>query len=377
MSGDKPEENKEQTTVTTQDPAVISASEPAPAKSAKKTPEKKPKSSSNLLGLLALLVAIAALALAGWMYQQEQLLAAQEQNTSDNFKSELRTLSASQAEFKSLISTQREALAQLRSDASARLDALSRRSQDLEVKVQSLATVDRRDWLLAEVEYLLRLANQRVQLSHDPRSAAQLLSSADEILRDLDDAALHPVRAEIAKEIGALQGSAQRDVEGSYLALQALATEAEKLKIYKAPSYEPVAATEEQSDWQQRLQGGLMAAWDKLRSYIRIRHHEENFRAQLAPEQEAALRASLQLMFEQAQLALLADQSDLYRRALEKSAAWLNRYYQLDEHRDTLLQQIAVLAELPIQNEIADISGSLRSLKEYIKSNRWQKEVRQ
>ena len=377
MSGDKPEENKEQTTVATQDPAVISASEPAPAKPAKKTPEKKPKSSSNLLGLLALLVAIAALALAGWMYQQEQLLAAQEQNTSDNFKSELRALSASQAEFKSLISTQREALAQLRSDASARLDALSRRSQDLEVKVQSLATVDRRDWLLAEVEYLLRLANQRVQLSHDPRSAAQLLSSADEILRDLDDAALHPVSAEIAKEIGALQGSAQRDVEGSYLALQALATEAEKLKIYKAPSYEPVAATEEQSDWQQRLQGGLTAAWDKLRSYIRIRHHEENFRAQLAPEQEAALRASLQLMFEQAQLALLAEQADLYHRALEKAAAWLNRYYQLDEHRDTLLQQIAVLAELPIQNEIADISGSLRSLKEYIKSNRWQKEVRQ
>ena len=120
-----------------------------------------------------------------------------------------------------------------------------------------------------------------------------------------------------------------------------------------------------------------MAAWDKLRSYIRIRHHEENFRAQLAPEQEAALRASLQLMFEQAQLALLAEQADLYHRALEKAAAWLNRYYQLDEHRDTLLQQIAVLAELPIQNEIADISGSLRSLKEYIKSNRWQKEVRQ
>lgn len=377
MSGDKPEENREQTSVTKQDPAVVGASEPAPAKPAKKAPEKKPKSSSNLLGLLALLFAIAALALAGWMYQQEQLLATQEQNTSDDVKSELRALSASQAEFKSLISTQREALAQLRSDASARIDALSRRSQDLEVKVQSLATVDRRDWLLAEVEYLLRLANQRVQLSHDPRSAAQLLSNADEILRDLDDAALHPVRAEIAKEIGALQSSAQRDVEGSYLALQALAAEAEKLKIYKAPSYEPVVVAEEKGDWQQRLQGGLMAAWDKLRSYIRIRHHEENFRAQLAPEQEAALRASLQLMFEQAQLALLAEQTDLYRRALEKAAAWLNRYYQLDEHRDTLLQQIAELAELPIQNEVADISGSLRSLKEYINSNRWQKEVRQ
>lgn len=376
MSGDKPEDNKAATTTVEQKPSVISASAPPASKTSKKTTD-KPKSGSNVLGLLALLIAIAALALAGWMYQQEQLLAAQEESNSAGFQSELKSLRASQAEFTSLISAQREALSQLRSDASTRLDTLARRSQDLEVSVQSLATVNRQDWLLAEAEYLLRLANQRAQLSHDPRSAAQLLSSADEILRDLDDAGLHPVRAQLAKEIGALQSSAERDIEGSYLALQALANEAEKLKIYKAPSYEALEVPEEQSGWQQRLQGGLTAAWEKLRSYIRIRHHEENFRAQLAPEQEAVLRASLQLMFEQAQLALLANQPELYQRALEKAASWLNRYYQLDEHRDALLQQINTLAEVKVDAELADISGSLRSLKEYIKSNRWQKEARQ
>ena len=376
MSGDKPEDNKAATTTVEQKPSVISASAPPASKTSKKTTD-KPKSGSNVLGLLALLIAIAALALAGWMYQQEQLLAAQEESNSAGFQSELKSLRTSQAEFTSLISAQREALSQLRSDASTRLDTLARRSQDLEVSVQSLATVNRQDWLLAEAEYLLRLANQRAQLSHDPRSAAQLLSSADEILRDLDDAGLHPVRAQLAKEIGALQSSAERDVEGSYLALQALANEAGKLKIYKAPSYEALEVTEEQSGWQQRLQGGLTAAWEKLRSYIRIRHHEENFRAQLAPEQEAVLRASLQLMFEQAQLALLANQPELYQRALEKAASWLNRYYQLDEHRDALLQQIDTLAEVKVDAELADISGSLRSLKEYIKSNRWQKEARQ
>ncbi|MBQ0760773.1 MAG: uroporphyrinogen-III C-methyltransferase [Zhongshania sp.] len=376
MSGDKPEDNKAATTTVEQKPSVISASAPPASKASKKTTD-KPKSGSNVLGLLALLIAIAALALAGWMYQQEQLLAAQEESNSAGFQSELKSLRTSQAEFTSLISAQREALSQLRSDASTRLDTLARRSQDLEVSVQSLATVNRQDWLLAEAEYLLRLANQRAQLSHDPRSAAQLLSSADEVLRDLDDAGLHPVRAQLAKEIGALQSSAERDVEGSYLALQALANEAEKLKIYKAPSYEALEVTEEQSGWQQRLQGGLTAAWEKLRSYIRIRHHEENFRAQLAPEQEAVLRASLQLMFEQAQLALLANQPELYQRALEKAASWLNRYYQLDEHRDALLQQINTLAEVKVDAELADISGSLRSLKEYIKSNRWQKEARQ
>jgi uroporphyrin-3 C-methyltransferase len=139
----------------------------------------------------------------------------------------------------------------------------------------------------------------------------------------------------------------------------------------------PIPVQVVESPLQQRLQGGFTAALEKLRSYIRIDHHQENFRAQLAPEQEAVLRASLQLMFEQAQLALLASQPVLYERALDKAAAWLNRYYQLDEQRDALLEQINTLAEVQVDAELADISGSLRSLKEYLKSNRWQKEARQ
>jgi uroporphyrin-3 C-methyltransferase len=384
MSGDKPEDNKNANTTPEQKPAVIHVPEPSankkPSKPADKSPVKpsvKQKSGTNVLGLLALLIALGALVLAGRMYQQDQLLAAQEKNASVGFKSELRSLGASQEEFKTSISAQREALSQLRSDVSTRLDALTMRSHNLEVTVQSLATVDRQDWLLAEAEYLLRLANQRAQLSHDARSAAQLLGSADEILRDLDEPALLPVRAELAREISSLQSSAERDIEGSYLALQVLASEVEKLRIYKAPSYVPIPVQVEESLWRQRLQGGLTEAWGKLRSYIRIDHHQENFRAQLAPEQEAVLRASLQLMFEQAQLALLANQPVLYERALEKAAAWLNRYYQLDEQRDALLVKINTLAEVQVDAELADISGSLRILKEYLKSKRWQKEARQ
>ncbi|MBW2941253.1 uroporphyrinogen-III C-methyltransferase [Zhongshania aquimaris] len=378
MSGDKPEDNKDTATVAAQKPSVISASEPpSNNKKTKEKPAAKKSGGGNVLGLLALLIALGALVLAGWMYQQGQLLAAQEKSTSAGFRAELRALTDSQSELTSLLSAQREALSQLRSDSSTRLDALARRSQDLEVSVQSLATVDRQDWLLAEAEYLLRVANQRAQLSGDARSAAQLLASADEILQDLDDAALHPVRAEIAREIAALQSSAERDVEGSYLALQALANEVAKLKIYQAPSYQPAPTETQATDWKQRLQVGFAAAWEKLQSYIRVREHDENFRAQIVPEQEGALRVSLQLMFEQAQLALLANQPRLYQRSLQKATDWLNRYYQLDEHRDALLDEINTLSKVRVNSEIADISGSLKSLKEYIKSNRWQKEARQ
>src|SRR5690606_34321257 len=123
---------------------------PSNNKKTKEKPAAKKSGGSNILGLLALLIALGALVLAGWMYQQDQLLAAQEKSTSASFRAELRALTDSQSELTSLLSAQREALSQLRSDSSTRLDALARRSQDLEVSVQSLATVDRQDWLLAE-----------------------------------------------------------------------------------------------------------------------------------------------------------------------------------------------------------------------------------
>ncbi|WP_320838589.1 uroporphyrinogen-III C-methyltransferase [Zhongshania sp.] len=389
MSGDKPEDKKD---VNSESASAVpvppessvsksqdakSAPPPAPPKSnSPKDKAAKPKRSGVVIALLALLIAILALALAAWLYQQEYLLAKTEASVTSDLKAELQTLSASQTELVASFAAQREALAQLRLDNSSQLSALSRRSQELETKMQSLTTVDRQDWLLAEVEYLLRLANQRAQLSHDPRAAAQLLSNADSILRELDDAALHPVRAELAKEISALQNSADVDIEGVYLTLQGLATEAGKLKLYQAPSYSAEEVEETSEEWQQRLQSGLDNAWAKLRSYIRIRHHDQNFKAQLAPEQEAALRASLRLMFEQAQLALLANRPLLYQRALDKAAAWLQEYYQLDDHRDGLLKQISTVRAMPVSPEMADISGSLRSLKVYLKSHRWQQEAR-
>jgi uroporphyrin-3 C-methyltransferase len=381
MSGDKPENNEEKVIAPTISASKVAAPEIS-ASHASPEPDKKPKKEKTqgrgalVLAFFAFLIALAAAALAAWMYWQDYQLATAKTQTSNTFQSEIAELSAAQNEMNAAFATQREAMSQLRSDNGSQYADLNRRSQDLELRVQSLATVDRRDWLLAEVEYLLRLANQRAQLSHDARAAAKLLSSADSILKELDDSALYPVRAQLAKEIGALQSSADVDVEGVYLALQALVTQAGKLRLFQAPSYEPEVVETVSEDWQGRLQSGLGRAWDKLRSYIRISHHQENFQLQLAPEQELALRTNLQLMFEQAQMAVLANRPLLYQRALDKAATWLDSYYQLDSHRDALLEQIAQLKATPVGVEVADISGSMRSLKEYLKASRWQKEVR-
>jgi uroporphyrin-III C-methyltransferase len=329
----------------------------------------------RLLGFLALLLASFALAAVAWMYRELYLVPKAADPAIAQLAASLDNLQEQQAEWQGRWESQRESLSQLRSDQQRQLAALLARSQNVEARVDKLATVDRKDWLIAEAEYLLRLANQRLQLGRDAKAAAQLLSSADQVLEEMDDTGLHKVRAELASEMAALRSVADFDVEGIYLRLEGLGEALAKLTIFAVPSYEEDPVVVEARAWQDKLASGFRRAWEKLRSYIRIRHREENFQPALAPEQEAALRYSLQLMIEQAQMALLAERPELYRRSLQQAKEWLGKYYQLNEELQGQLDSLDDLTAVPLSREMPDISASLEALKTYIDSRRWQQEV--
>ncbi len=108
----------------------------------------------------------------------------------------------------------RSELDSYRSDVNSTLDeVLAQLSQEQET--------DERDWLHAEAAYLLRLANQRLQLEGDVDGAAALLRTADARLVDADNPALTSVRREIASELAALDAVPRVDRTGIYLALNA------------------------------------------------------------------------------------------------------------------------------------------------------------
>lgn len=359
--------------------AGSTAAKPAAAPPSAKSPARGKKGGAGrgalLVALLALLVGVAALGASAWMYRQQYLLPQAPDPVMAALQTEFAQLEKQQNRLLGSLESQRESLSQLRADQQQSLSQLLSRSQELTARVDKLATVDRKDWLVAEAEYLLRLANQRLQLGRDAKAAGQLLASADRVLEEMDDAGLHNVRAEIARELAALQGVAQFDTEGVYLRLEGLADAFNRLSLFDAPRYEAEPVPPADSNWQDRLASGFRRAWEKLRSYIRIRHREENFQPVLAPEQEAALGYSLQLMIEQAQMALLAERPALYRRSLGQARDWLTKYYQLDDRLQGILQQLDELMAVPMDRQMPDISGSLAALKTFIDSRRWQQEV--
>src|SRR5690554_6547046 len=79
----------------------------------------------------------------------------------------------------------------------------------------------RTDWLLAEAEYLLRIANQRLLIEKDIKGALSALESADEVLSESDDIGVFPVRQQLAREVLSLRGIQGVDRTGMYLKLDA------------------------------------------------------------------------------------------------------------------------------------------------------------
>lgn len=255
----------------------------------------------------------------------------------------------------------------------ARLQQVQTRLEAQQERLAALATSDRSDWQLAEAEYFLQLANQRLLLGGEPKTALEQLVAADDIIRHIQDSSLLPTRAALAKDIAALKTLEVVDMEGLYLAIEAVAEQAQELHLI-----EPVTVQQQAPEPQdtaasigERLQSGLRAAVRKLDDLVQIRRRDEPYKPLLAPQYEAALQQNIKLAFEQAQVALLLSNQKLYEHSLNKAREALLTYYTVDEHGTQIVAQaIADLAARQVAMQLPDISQSRRELKAYLNARR-------
>jgi uroporphyrin-3 C-methyltransferase len=236
-------------------------------------------------------------------------------------------------------------------------------------RLRQLSSTSREDWLLAEAEYLLRLASQRILTERQTANAAALLESADAILRDLDDPALFPVRKALADDITRLRMVEPVDRDGIYLRLGALVDAVDQLKslLPEPPEAPPSAAAPpaESLPWHQRLLANARAALTRMVGLVRIERRDLPAEPMLTLEQEQALRHNLRLVLEQARLALLREEQTIYRASLDRAAAWVRAHFAQDAGATAFGTELAALAEQSVARELPSLDGSLRALRDY------------
>ncbi len=215
----------------------------------------------------------------------------------------------------------------------------------------------------AEAEYLIRIANRRLQLEGDVATAQFALQEADRRLKESGDPRWVAVREKLAAELVALRAVPVVDVTGASLRLSALLTAAATLKpLASEPERQQKVAAEqgrEERTWETMLQD----LSEKLRSMLVIRRNDRPMAPLLAPEQIYFLKQNLQLQLEVARLALLRRDQELFNQSLEHADNWLAEYFDPKQEKiQGLRKEIEALRQLELRPQLPDISGSLRAL---------------
>lgn len=329
-------------------------------------PEKKPKSFALVLLLVFLMLAAIVLPGAYYLWLQQQNLAESVNAQSSRFKNQESAQAASLQALTLEIDRLKASNLQLQ-------QLLQKSAEEQAFHAQKLAQLgggNRSDWLLAEAEYLLRLANQRLLLEHDVKGSELVLSAADSVLKEIDDPALLPARVALAEEILALQTLPKIDIQGAYAKISSLSR-----AIYALP--EKFAALEPDDARSNQEQPGKAqnpdSVWAQLAAelgkVLQVRRENEPVTPLMRPEEYYYLKHNLRLMYEQAALALLAREDTLFQDSIAKAADWLGTYFDAKNPRVAAqIETLDALAQGSLAMELPDISRSLKLVKARIEA---------
>ena len=255
---------------------------------------------------------------------------------------------------------------------SGQLAELGQRQGQLEQGLHSFLEQNshlRKDWLLAEAEYLIKLASHRLMLERDVATAIVAMESADARLSEMGDPAVIGVRKQLAKDLQALRAVPKLDLAGISLSLTALIQGVEKLPL-QTPDPEAIKqrfegdgkTSREVSSWK----GFLQAVWADLKTLLVIRDHAQPIQPLMSPEQRFFLVQNLQLQLEQARLAALQGEKQVYEERLQQIQTWVRRYFDIQQaSTQSVLQSLAELLGKDIEPVLPDISASFKAVEQF------------
>lgn len=316
---------------------------------------------------LWLLVAIAALALAGWQWFDTR------QKLSDLQQEVTRKL----VDFDTAHKEDHGAQKQTREQIDAlqnRLGALDGKLAEFQGQSTTLQTLyqdiarSREEVALLEVEQSVTLAGQQLQLAGNVPVAALALQSADAQLARLDRPQYLPLRKAIANDLARLNSLPFVDAAGISLRLEQIILVVDKLPLAADGRPEKLPENQKVADNLPWWQGTGSAMWQEIKGLIRIQRFDRTDTALLAPGQGYFLRENLKLRLLNARLALFARDQWTFRNELKVSQELLAANFDANDKatqtaQSTLRQMTAtdINVELPT---LKDTQAALRGLRQ-------------
>ncbi|MGS2719357.1 uroporphyrinogen-III C-methyltransferase [Paraglaciecola aestuariivivens] len=328
-----------------------------------------------------LILGLAAAGYWGWLQwqafeQQQQSLFEQQSNQVSEQQAEInQSIAANQLAKNELV----EQNLNLQKALQAMHSQLELTSAQVQSNQRNLADVSGRrpaDWLLAEADYLVRMAGRKLWLEHDVNTAIMMLESADSRIQDLADPSLLPLRALLAQDMQSLKQITAFSVSELALNLGALANQVDDLPLsfFKVPEtvQTETQLSESVDDWQSNLSRN----WNEFKAnFFSVKKVTTEIKPFMSEQQQWLSKQQLKFVLLQAQTAVLHESPTLYQQKISSALALLADYFDQASPQVKLVeQQLQELQEIKLKRQYPEKLQSMALLRDVIEqrlSNRF------
>ncbi|SAS64396.1 uroporphyrinogen-III C-methyltransferase [Klebsiella variicola] len=295
--------------------------------------DKKKAGNKTSLALSAIAIAIAIAAGIG-LYGLNKQQATRQNATTSELSGQLAALQKAQesqkSELEGIIKQQADQLSQAKHEQ----ETLTKQLDELQQKVAVISGSDAKTWLLAQADFLVKLAGRKLWSDQDVTTAAALLKSADASLADMNDPSLIGARRAITEDIATLSAVSQVDYDGMILKVNQLANQIDNLRLADNNDDDsPMDSDSDElsssiSEWRVNLQKSWQNFMD---SFITVRRRDETAVPLLAPNQDIYLRENIRSRLLVAAQAVPRHQEETWKQSLDNVSTWVRAYYDTDD----------------------------------------------
>ena len=319
-----------------------------------------------------LILAVLALALAGWQWMETRLRLAETQQELARRLSESDSVAReSRAQARQAQEQSASLLARI-GELEGKLAESKGQQAMLESLYQNLAR-SRDEWALAEIEQGVTLAAQQLQLAGNVQGAILALQAADARLSGNNRPQFIALRKAFSRDLDRLRALPTIDMPAMSLRLEGLVMAIDTLPLavdvrpHENPAQivgndAPQVSVVSVAFWQQLAS----LIWHEVRSLIRIQRFDREEPALLAPGQAFFLRENLKLRLLNARLALHGRDQWTFRHEISQIRSWVTRYFDAREKSvQMVMQTLQQLAAAEVAINLPQLTESLSAIKTF------------
>lgn len=229
-------------------------------------------------------------------------------------------------------------------DNSSKLQNMVEQLQQTEIiSQQAIEIVNRsqRDWALAEIDYLLRIAHQRIAVARDIGGAIAALKGADSRIEQLADLSLFKIRKQLAKDIANLNAIHQADVNGISLAIDQMIAYLPELPFKSVKDEIKVQFTENSVIEQPKSEDKTFvdSVLETVKEIGDIKVHQRSIKAASSAEQQNQIEQLLRTYLLSARLAALRFNQTQFLHEINQASEILRLHYSESDNRVEQLQK--------------------------------------